>query len=98
MRDWTNERAMLEGNHLAALGPETSREALAEIARLKGLLEAVKVTEFLGIVCESVNGKSWFDERDKALAGKKEQEKAARDKQDALDQEWAAGKKEAPNG
>ena len=57
MRDLTNEQAFLDSNALAALGPATSREALAEIAdlraeveRLQGQLAAwVKVLSKVGV-------------------------------------------------
>jgi hypothetical protein len=38
VRDWTDLRAQLESNRLAALGPETSREALAELQQMREAL------------------------------------------------------------
>jgi hypothetical protein len=43
-------------------------EALRELVKQqKQLLEAVKVSEFSGLSCDSVGGKNWFDLRDEVL-------------------------------
>jgi hypothetical protein len=39
-------------------------EALAKVAVLTKLVQAVKCSEFNGLSCDDVDGKNWFDVRD----------------------------------
>ena len=67
-RDWIHDSAI----HYHALRTlpvalDTIVEMRERIEKLRRLAEAVQSSEFEGVLCQDVNGKNWFDEREEYL-------------------------------